>query len=237
MAIVSYESYTWERRPARMQTPKPLLNRGNKITAMTSDVDPRHLFEKEISRLMNCLYGTALRLTQNESDAEDLVAETVAKAWEKLDYLQDQKCFKGWIMRILSNLYIDNLRRTKPEISLVEEVEPADNNEEDFPLYARLHQPFLMWWGTPEKTFVNDLLREDIERAMDALPENYRIVVLMVEVLGHQYTEAANLLGVPVGTVRSRLNRGRRMLQSALYNQAREAGLISSTNPSGRVKQ
>lgn len=203
---------------------------------MTHDAAQCRFFEEEISRLMNSMYGTALQLTRNESDAEDLVAETVARAWEKLGDLQDRKRFKAWIMRILSNLYIDNLRRTRPETSLVEEDLP-DNDGEEVSLYAQLHQPFLMWLGAPEKTFVNDLLREDLEHALDSLPDNYRIVVVMIEVLGHRYTEAAELLGVPVGTVRSRLNRARRLLQSALWTQAQEAGLVPDSNKSERVKQ
>ncbi len=102
--------------------------------------------------------------------------------------------------------------------------------EEDAYLYSRLHRPFLLWWGDPEKEFVNNLLRKDIEVALDGLPEAYRIVVVLVEVMGCQYSEVAEELNIPVGTVRSRLNRGRQHLQKALWQRGQEAGLVSAIN-------
>jgi RNA polymerase sigma factor (sigma-70 family) len=197
----------------------------------------REFFEQEISRLMNRLYGTALRLTRHQSDAEDLVADTVAQAWDKFDKLQERDSFEGWLMRILSNRFISDRRRYRPD-QLIEEPAAADDDDGEQPaLFARLHQPFLLWWGTPEQQFINDLLREDLERALDELPDQYSIVIVMVEVLGYQYSEAAEQLGIPVGTVRSRLNRGRRMLQEALWNHAREAGLVADTTQTKREPQ
>lgn len=198
------------------------------MTISDASADKRQFFEQEISRLMNRLYGTALRLTRHQSDAEDLVADTVAQAWDKFDNLQELDRFEGWLMRILSNRFISDRRRYRPD-QLVEEPSADDDDGEQPSLFARLHQPFLLWWGTPEQQFVNDLLREDLERALDQLPDQYSVVIVMVEVLGYQYAEAAEQLGVPVGTVRSRLNRGRRLLQDALWTQAHDAGLVSNT--------
>lgn len=189
------------------------------------DASRRRLFAAEVERLTDRLFGTALRLTRHRADAEDLVAESVAKAWARLDELRDMQCFEAWIQRILGNTFVSQWRRRRahPEVAL--EAEDADGEGETFSLFEQLHQPFLLWWSNPEEMLVNKLLREDLERALDGLPDGFRIVVVMVEVQGYSYAEAAELLQVPVGTVRSRLNRARGLLQRALWRQAREAGL------------
>ncbi|KAB2911551.1 MAG: sigma-70 family RNA polymerase sigma factor [Hyphomicrobiaceae bacterium] len=183
----------------------------------------RAFFSAEIERLAGRLYGTALRLTHNPADAEDLVAETVTKAWAALPKLADRNCFEKWAFRILANTYISNRRRPC-------EVTAATAAEEDaqgqFSLFDRLHQPFLLWWGNPEQELLNKLLREDIERALAALPDDYRTVVVLVEMQGQSYAEAAEILSVPLGTVRSRLSRARSLLQRALWEHARAAGLL-----------
>jgi RNA polymerase sigma-70 factor (ECF subfamily) len=106
------------------------------------------------------------------------------------------------------------------------EPEPEDGEGEPFSMFERLHQPFLLWWTTPEEEVIAKLLREDIERALDALPDAFRIAIVLVDVQGNSYTEAADLLGVPVGTVRSRLARARAQLQRALWQHAKDAGLL-----------
>ena len=182
----------------------------------------RSFFEEEVQRLLNRLYGTALRLTRDGTDAEDLVAESLAKGWAKIDQLQDPQSFEKWIFRILVNTFLsDRRRRTElPAGDGIDEAAGADS----FSLFGRLHQPFLLWWGNPEQDFLNKLLREDIERALDRLPESHRIVVILVEVHGLSYGEAAETLDVPIGTIRSRLNRGRAMLQRSLWRQAGQLG-------------
>jgi RNA polymerase sigma-70 factor (ECF subfamily) len=106
------------------------------------------------------------------------------------------------------------------------EPEPEDGEGESFSLFERLHQPFLLWWTTPEEEVIAKLLREDLDRALDALPDAFRIAIVMVEVQGYSYSEAAGLLGVPIGTVRSRLARARSQLQRALWQHAQDAGLL-----------
>lgn len=181
-------------------------------------------FEGEVLGVLPDLYGTALRLTQNPADAEDLVAEAVAKAWAHLSDLSDPARFRGWIFRILTTTFLSDcrVRRRQPP------QEPLPDEGAEFSLFERLHQPFLLWWGNPEQEFLNTLLREDLERAVDALPEAFRVVVVLAEVRGFSYQEIADTLGVPLGTVRSRLARGRSLLQRALWEHARDAGLISS---------
>ena len=183
-------------------------------------------FSDGVSRLMDRLYGAALRFTRNPADAEDLIADALVKAWNCLDSLQDLQCFDGWLMRILSNTYISQWRRNQARAEIFDD-EPCPHDLDDRDsLYAKLHHPFLLWYGTPEQKFVNDLLIEDIERSLDQLPDAYRDVVVMVEVLGMKYEEVAQELELPVGTVRSRLNRGRKMLQEALWQNARDAGIV-----------
>ena len=153
-------------------------------------------------------------------------AESVVKAWARLSELRDPQAFQGWIQRILSNTFVSEWRRRRacPEVAA-----PCDDNaEEPFSLYEKLHQPFLLWWSDPEESLMANLLREDLERALDALPEAYRVVVVLVDVQGHSYPEAAEALGVPIGTVRSRLNRARSQLQRALWQHAQEAGLVKA---------
>lgn len=186
----------------------------------------RARFEEVVERLMDRLYGTALRLARDPDDAEDVVAETVATAWRRLDQLRDEQCLEGWLFRILNNTFVDTWRRRgcrqARETPLDDD---AGDGENDFSLYRQLHQPFLLWWSTPEETFINNLLQEDIQAAIDALPDEYRIVTVLVEVEGYAYGEVAELLDIPLGTVRSRLNRARSRLQKALWKQARDAGL------------
>jgi len=198
---------------------------------MTDQTDNQAFFSAAVSRLMDRLYGAAMRFTRNSADAEDLIAESLEKAWHNLDSLDDRDKFDGWIMRILSNTYISQWRRNKTRAEVIDD-EPCPHDLDDKnSLYARLHQPFLLWWGTPEKAFVDNLLIEDIERALEGISEAYREVVVMVEVLGFRYEEVAEQLEIPIGTVRSRLNRGRRMLQDALWQNARDAGIVKRDSP------
>lgn len=189
----------------------------------------RRFFEAEAERLMDRLYGTALRLTREGADAEDLVAEALAKAWDKLDSLQDPQSFEKWVFRILVNTFISERRRLAGRL---EETVDGEETLDRFSLFEQVHQPFLLWWGNPEQQLLDKLLREDIERALDALPEGFRLVVIMVEVWGFSYDEAAEALEVPVGTVRSRLSRGRALLQKALWRQAGQVG-IAAAGPKG----
>ncbi len=192
-------------------------------------LDKRRCFEQEVSRLMNRLYGTALRLTRNPADAEDIVAEAVGRAWSKLDELRDIGQLEGWLFRILNNTFVDAWRRRKNRQDREDTLEGTEFDTPgapDFSLFQQLHQPFLLWWGTPEEHVLDGLLREDIERALDDLPDEFRMVIMLVEVQGYSYQEAGELLQVPLGTVRSRLSRARGLLQKSLWQQAREAGIV-----------
>lgn len=194
---------------------------------MTSDPasavanDNRRWFGDAVLAILPDLTGTARRLTRNEADAEDLVAEAVARAWIGFGSLKDRQQFRGWIFRILTNLFISQRRAdaVRPD----EEQLPDEASE--FSLFEQLHQPFLLWWSNPEREFLDKLVREDFERGLDSLPEAFRLAVIMADLGGASYGEIARQLDVPIGTVRSRLARGRSLLQKALWEHARDAGL------------
>jgi RNA polymerase sigma-70 factor, ECF subfamily len=189
---------------------------------MTGLAADRDWFEKAVLAVLPELVGTARRLARNREDAEDLAAEAITRAWLHRGSLRERQRFAGWILRILTNLFIS---RRRSDASRHEET--GLDEETEFSLFERLHQPFLLWWGTPEQDFLNRLLREDLVRAIEALPEPYRIVVVMADVQGLPYGEIACALEIPVGTVRSRLARGRALLQKALWEHACDAGLRS----------
>lgn len=193
---------------------------------MSATEDDRRFFERELGTLLDGLYGSALRMTRNRADAEDLVAETVAKAWSRLDTLHDRQCFRAWVFRILTNTFFSSCRRPVSQ-PLDAQTEPAEGDaEKAFSLFDRLHQPFLLWWSAPEQDFLNSVLGVQIEQAIETLPETFRAVVVLHDLEDFTYGEIAQMLAVPVGTVRSRIARGRALLQRALWDQAVAAGIV-----------
>lgn len=189
----------------------------------------KDVFETEVLAILGPLHGVARRLTRNDADAEDLVAEAITRAWRGRDSLANAGAFRAWMFRILHNTFISERRRAQArprEEPLAHE--RAEDEERPFSLFERLHQPFLLWFGNPEQEFLDRMLRDDLDRALSALPEHHRVVVLLADVEGFTYGEIAEVLGVPVGTVRSRLARARSTLQEALWDVARARGLRPS---------
>jgi len=188
----------------------------------------RREFGQALEAHLDAMYGVALRLTRNGADAEDLVAEAATKAWSAFDTLADRDRFRPWILRIMRNHFISDFRKLAVRPGLVP-LADADGEGEEGDLAALLNaQPdaFLRWWADPETEVANRLLGEQIMAAIAALPDAFREVVLLVNVDGLGYDEAAEVLGVPPGTIRSRMKRGRTLLQKALWAQALDAGLI-----------
>lgn len=186
----------------------------------------KQVFEASVLALLPRLLGLARRLARNDADAEDLVAESVARAWRRLDTLQCEAAFQGWLFRILHNTFVSECRRVRarPQLETLE----ADNDEAPFSLFEQMHQPFLLWFSNPEQAFLDKLLRADLECALDALPEHHRVVVVLADLEEFNYAEIADMLGVPIGTVRSRLARARSALQKRLWHQAQVYGLRSA---------
>lgn len=189
----------------------------------------RQYFEAHIESYLDRLYGAALRLTKKASDAEDLVAETVTRGLDKIDSLTDCERCIYWLLRIMSNHFISECRKAEKK---TRHESYADEPDEDSPfsLFERLHQPFLLWWGTPEQDFLNNTLSEDINKAIDSLAIKYRIVVILSDVEGLSYQEVADAIEIPIGTVRSRLARGRSQLQKALWQHGKERDLLTENH-------
>ena len=195
------------------------------------------VFENQVLALLGPLQGVARRLTCNDADAEDLVAETVERAWRAIDSLDCETAFRAWIFRILNNTFISNLRRAdaRPRTESLD-CEDGETGDLEFSLFEQMHQPFLLWFGNPEQEFLDKLLRDDLDRALATLPEHYRVVVILADLEEFNYAEIAETLGVPVGTVRSRLARARAALQKILWQQAKEYGLkgVAASGPEAR---
>lgn len=192
----------------------------------------REMFENQVLGLLGCLQGVARRLTRNDADAEDLVAETVARAWRARDTLKSEGAFRAWIFRILNNTFISDLRRAsaRPRLESMA-CEEADEGAGGVSIFEELHQPFLLWFSNPEQEFLDKLLREDLDRALATLPERYRVVVILSDLQEFSYAEIAATLEIPIGTVRSRLARARAALQGILWQQAQAYGLAGAGAP------
>jgi len=189
----------------------------------------RTVFEQQVTALLGPLQSVARRLTGQDADAEDLVADTVLQAWRALDSLLDEQAFKGWIFRIMNNTFISNYRKAKARPCTESlDADSDDGNEESFSLFEQLHQPFLLWFSNPEREYLDKMLRADLERALGRLPEHHRIVVVMSDLEECSYGEIAQALDIPVGTVRSRLARARSALQKLLWRQAQDYGLTGA---------
>lgn len=204
-----------------------------------TDADPAaraRWFERQVEELLPGPYGAALRLAKNETDAQDLVADAVARAWLHLGELHDRAAFRGWVFRILTNCFVSRCRAERAR-GITEPYEEHPDEGESFSLFERLHQPMLLWWDNPERRFLDNLLREDLEHAVDAMPERFRIVVVLADLQGFAYRDIAGILGVPIGTVRSRLARARSLLQKALWSHAVDAGLREGPPPESELSQ
>lgn len=195
---------------------------------MDATTSTRELFVQYLEAHLGQLYHTARRLTRHAADAEDLVADTVERAWKCLDTLQDPARIGPWLKRIMTNHFISERRRTVHRTPHEEYVEEPDGDGKPFSIFERLHQPVLLWWGNPEQQFLDQLLQEDIESALAALPEGFRVVLVLADVEGMKYHEIAENLGLPVGTVRSRLARARGLMQQCLWQHALDKGLVAA---------
>ena len=172
---------------------------------------------------MPSLYTAALRMTRNPADAEDLVQETYLKAYRAFGGFTEGTNLKAWLYRILTNTYINAYRAKKrrPEESDIDDLE-------NFYLYRRLGGLEGATAGRSAEDEVLDHFTEtEVKEAIEALPEQFRMAVLLGDVEGFSYKEIAEILDVPIGTVMSRLHRGRRALQKRLYEFGRQRGLVS----------
>jgi len=177
-------------------------------------------FENLIEPHLNSLYSTALRMTHNQNDAEDLVQDTMFKAFRAFDQYQKNTNFRAWAFKILVNTYITAYRKAirQPQKVSYEDLE-------EFYLYNKIDET-LSLQETPKDEFLEELFDDDVKGALESLPYQFRLVVLLCDVEGFSYNEIANIIGAPLGTVMSRLYRGRKLLQRYLWSYAKKRGYV-----------
>ncbi len=177
-------------------------------------------FETLALPYLDQLYSAALRLTKNEKDAEDLVQDAFMRAYRFFDKFERGTNMKAWLFKILTNTFINRYRRNVKERSIV------DGSERDTVNERFISREASEYAENPEHYFFERLLSDDILRAIDQLPIDFRMVVILADLQEFSYREIAEIIGCPVGTVMSRLFRGRKLLQKTLRQHAIDCGVL-----------
>jgi RNA polymerase sigma-70 factor, ECF subfamily len=204
--------------PAAPPPPPPTPPHPPAAPTPAAEADKRASFEREALVHLDSLYRVALRLTGNAAEADDLVQETMLKAYRAWHQFQQGTNAKGWLLTILRHAFINEYRRRTrhPETVDVDAIEP-------FSVFEEVQD------DDPQGTFFDRIVDDEVLKAIDQLPEQFREAVVLSDVEGLSYEEIARILEVPVGTVKSRLFRARRQLQHKLYDYAVGMGYIKGS--------
>ena len=188
-------------------------------------------FERDALNHLQTLLSVGMRFTRNASDAEDLVQDTLVKAMRARHQFQAGTNMRAWLIKILTNTFINRFRRGGLEKSVLEGPD-ADPLADGWVSTASMQA-----MRDPETTTLRPLLQREIVRALDALPDEFRLAVVLVDAEELSYREVADIMGCPIGTVMSRLHRGRRMLKASLYEHARSLGIVGPESEVGEAPE
>ena len=179
-------------------------------------------FAEEATSHIPALYGVACRLTRNPTEAEDLVQDSLVKAMRARDQFQADTNLKAWLFRILTNTFINKYRRGGLEKAIF------DGPDADPLVDGWVSASTMRQLRDPESTALLPIVEGEVRNALDALPPEFRLAVVLSDVEEFSYEEIADIMGCPIGTVMSRLHRGRKLLQRALYSHALALGIVKA---------